>query len=95
MPLSLDSINATTCSYVLSFIHFCARKLLLSTVIPKFIVIHRIFSTKLYSHEMFGSREFRTIFEGRAKKYLRTPDIGYRRNFMFSVDGEFLQKKIH
>jgi len=24
---------------------------------------------------MFGSREFRAIFQGRAKKHLRTPDL--------------------
>jgi len=29
---------------------------------------------------MFGSREFRTIFKGRAKKYLRTPDLDTHRN---------------
>jgi len=28
----------------------------------------------IYAHEMFGSREFRTNFWGRAKRYLRAPD---------------------
>jgi len=31
-----------------------------------------VFSTKLYGHQMFGSREFRTIFLGRVRKYLLT-----------------------
>jgi len=46
--------------HVLSFIQFCARKLLLPIVglVLKFIFNYRAFSTKLYAHEMFGSREF-------------------------------------
>jgi len=48
--------------YVLSFIKFCARKLLLSPLVLKLIFNYNVFSTKLYAHEMFGSREFRTIF---------------------------------
>jgi len=48
--------------YVLSFIQFSARKLLLSIVVLKLIFNDKVFSTKLYAHEMFGSREFRTIF---------------------------------
>ena len=41
--------------YVLSFIQFCARKLLLSIVVLKLIFIYDVFSTKLYAHEMCGS----------------------------------------
>jgi len=48
--------------YVLSFIQFCARKLLLPIVFLKMVFIYKVFSTKLYAHEMFGSREFRTVF---------------------------------
>ena len=50
--------------HVLSFIQFCARKLLLPIVglDLKFIFNYRVFSTKLYAHEMFGSRKLRTIF---------------------------------
>ena len=45
--------------YVLSFIQFCALKLLLPIVglVLKFIFNYRVFFTKLYAHEMFGSRE--------------------------------------
>ena len=50
--------------YVLSFIQFCARKLLLPIICLalKFIFNYRVFSTKLHAHQMFGSREFITIF---------------------------------
>jgi len=48
--------------YVLSFIQCCARKLLLSTVVLKMIFICKVFSTKIYAHEMFGSYDFKTIF---------------------------------
>jgi len=50
---------------VLNFIQFYARKLLLSinnTVVLKLIFICKVFSTKLYAHEMFGSQEFETTF---------------------------------
>ena len=47
--------------YVLSFIQFCARKLLVLLVVLKVIFIYKIFSTKLYPQEMFMSRAFRTI----------------------------------
>ena len=47
---------------MLSFVQFYARKLLLSIVVLKFIFNYRVFSTKIYAHEMFESREFRTIF---------------------------------
>jgi len=64
------------------FIFLCAKfhtilrkKLLLSIVVLKCIFNYRAFSTKLYAHEMFGSREFITIFYGRAKKYVRTPGL--------------------
>ena len=50
--------------HVLSFIKFCARKLLLPIVglVLKFISNYRVFSTKLYAHKMLGSWEFRTNF---------------------------------
>jgi len=50
--------------YVLNFVQFCARKLLLLIVCLtlKFTFGYRVFSTKLYVHQIFGSREFRTIF---------------------------------
>jgi len=47
--------------YVLSSTEFCARKLLLSIAVLKLIFNYKVFSTKLHAHEMFGSREFRTI----------------------------------
>jgi len=36
--------------------------LLLSLVVLKLIFNYKVFSTKLYVHEIFGSLEFRTIF---------------------------------
>ena len=50
--------------YVLSFIQFCARKLLLPIVCLalKLIFNYRVFSTKLYADQMFKSRKFRIIF---------------------------------
>jgi len=51
--------------YVLSFIQY-VRKNCLNC---------RVSSTKLYAHEMFGSREFRTIFSSRSEKYLGAPAI--------------------
>jgi len=48
------------------------KKLLLSQIVLKLIFNYKVFSKKFYAYEMFGSREFRTIFWGRAKKYLRT-----------------------
>ena len=58
-------IGKNECSHllfcVLSFVKFCARKFLLSLVVSKVIVNYKVFSTKLYAHEMFGSREFRTL----------------------------------
>jgi len=47
--------------YVLSFIQFSARKLLRSIVILKVLVNYKVFSTKLYAHEMFDLRDFITI----------------------------------
>jgi len=41
-------------------------------------LIINVFSTKLHAHEMFVSREFRTTFQGRARKYLRTHGLNDR-----------------
>jgi len=46
---------------------FLCKKLLLSLVVLKFTFNYKVFSTKLYAHEMFGSREFTTIFRGAPK----------------------------
>ena len=47
--------------------------MLLSIVVLKLIFNHKVFSTILYAREMCGSWEIKTIFQGCAKKYLRTP----------------------
>jgi len=39
----------------------------------KLILNYKIFSTKLHSHEMFGSREFKNIFDVCAKKVSAVP----------------------
>jgi len=49
--------------YALSFIQFCARKLLLSILVLRLIFHCEAFSTKLHAHKMSGAREFRTIFK--------------------------------
>jgi len=53
----IKSDNLGLLFHVLSFIQFCARKLLLPIVglVLKFIFKYRVFSTKLYAHKMFGS----------------------------------------
>jgi len=48
--------------YVLNFIQFCVRKLLLPIVVLKMIFIYDVFSTKLYAHEMFGLRGLELFF---------------------------------
>jgi len=50
-------------STALSFMNFCVRKLLFSTVVFKLIINYKVFSTKLDANKMFGLREFRTIFK--------------------------------
>jgi len=52
--------SARHCRCAKTFNVYCARKLLQSIEALKFIFNYRVFSTKLCSHEMFGSREFRT-----------------------------------
>ena len=51
------------------FIKLYARKLLLSLVVLKLIFNYQVFSTKLYAHEMFVSREFKTILRVRQKVF--------------------------
>jgi len=60
--------------YALSFIQFCVRKLLLTIVglVLKYMFNYRVFSTKLYAHEMFESREFRTILGSLQKVFAGT-----------------------
>jgi len=41
---------------------FCAGKLLQLILVLNMSFNHKAFSTKLYAHEMFGSREFGNIF---------------------------------
>jgi len=62
-PFSLDNKCNHLLLYVPSFMKFCARKLLQSMLVLKLVFNYKIFSTKLYASEMFGSREFETIFQ--------------------------------
>jgi len=74
LPFSIDRINATNyCFYVVSFIQFCARKMLQSILVLKLIFDCKAFSTKLYAHEIFGSQEFKIIFLESRQKVLADP----------------------
>jgi len=64
LPFSLDNKCNHLLLYVPSFMKFCARKLLQSMLVLKLIFDYKIFSTKLHAHDMFGSREFKTISQG-------------------------------
>ena len=46
----------------ISFIQFRARKWLLSIVVLRLIFNYDVFYKKLYTHEIFESREFRNFF---------------------------------
>ena len=49
-------------------------------VVLKLIFIFKVFSAKLYAHEMFAWREFETTFFESYQKYLRTPGLDDRRD---------------
>jgi len=50
---------------------FCARKLLQSVLVLKLIFNYKLFSTKLYAREMFGSREFKLFFRVREMSHTK------------------------
>jgi len=46
----------------------------ITIVLNRYLII-KVFSTKLHAHQIFRWRELRNNFQGRAKKYLQTPDL--------------------
>jgi len=57
--------------YVLSFIQFCARKLLLLTLVLKLIFNYQVFSTKLQAHGCLGHETLERYFRVAPKRICR------------------------